>query len=236
MNKKIVKITLQDLKDKIGTHEFEIIDISTNWCGPCQAMKKSMEKIFTLKDFKNVDLQVYVLDGDVCSSISGDFMVAKAIKEKKKDFPMKRQDFLNLLEEILPDDHEERELVFMMNAICDVEFFEKKDGEIYMNTSDFDDNTFNPYIEFEVNAYPTLIFYHNGDPIKSPLNEDDYESRGFEYYDKKIHEKIENPVIEEMKERGKKVKIIQLNKKMDARMVGFEKATFSGTLKKFIQM
>jgi thiol-disulfide isomerase/thioredoxin len=57
------EIAPQELDRYLGSHELEIVDISTTWCPPCQALKnKGFPALFN--HFKAKDLIVYGIDGD----------------------------------------------------------------------------------------------------------------------------------------------------------------------------
>ena len=60
---KIKEIAPQALDKNLGLHELEIVDISTTWCPPCQALKNKGFPAL-LNNFKEKDIIVYGIDGD----------------------------------------------------------------------------------------------------------------------------------------------------------------------------
>lgn len=228
---KITEINLNDLNDKLGTHEYEIVNISTKRCQPCQEMKKLMKEILDSKDFENVDIHVYVLEGSHHLIKRPELNLANKIIKKNRKFPMDVQDFLKILEEIFKsEDNDYWTPSRAMNSICDGIMFENKEGKIFMK------DLSNPFFEFEVPYGPTSIFYHHGKPIEKPLNEKDYHSRGFDFYNEKYDDGIKDAVVLEDVVFGKKEKMIQINKKLDARIVEFNEKELPNILKKFVQL
>ena len=76
----IISISPKELYNNIGSHKFEIVDISTEWCGPCQYMK---EKVFPkiVKKFNDKDLVIYLIDGDELGDIQTDKLVIGELEE-----------------------------------------------------------------------------------------------------------------------------------------------------------
>jgi thiol-disulfide isomerase/thioredoxin len=252
MSEKISIISLADLPSKIGSHQFEIVDISTDWCGPCQSMKQAMHKIFETTSFKDKDIQVYVIDGDICSTIERKIAIINDALKEGITFPVSEEEFLKFFSAKINSDNDytKDEMETITNELLTDLGLERKDGKIYLNdTFEKLSKMEDPTKEFNVDGYPTLILYKDGKPITTPIDEKDYGSRGFYEYDEEACKKdnvdmsiakIMDIEIEEgkgKKKKVKKVKIIQPNPKCDAKLVGFGgEPELKKNLKKFLSL
>jgi hypothetical protein len=155
-------------------------------------------------------------------------------------FPMDIQDFTNYMKK--SNEFNRLKIDEIAKQAISCLGLELKENKVY-ETDTFKElkNTMLPTEEFEVEGYPTLIFYKDGKPITTPIDETDYDSRGIYRYEKeKLEEfdlsesKIMEVTIEETvgkKKVNATFKVIQLNPKCDARIVGFADAD---TLKKHL--
>lgn len=232
------KLSITELGDAIGKHEFEIIDVSTEWCGPCHGLKKAMKKVLKGKKFENVDLEVYYIDGDECSEYEQNIDLVNKSLSDGLTYPIPRSEFIKWLHETINQEnlYDKDEMDQILDQITSSQFFERENGHINISENIEDlKKIVNPMIEFQVDGFPTLILFRNGKPIEKSVVEDDYQSRGFYIYDEKDHGEIKDAVIEEVEYEGEITKIIQLNKKLDARIVGFgEKKDLEKQLSTFI--
>lgn len=227
MSEKIIPLTLYEINEKLGSHKYEIIDISTEWCGPCKQMKKAMIKLLKLPEFADKDLCVYVINGDVCLQMQTHLDLIAEMEEKGLSFPIGFQEFTKLMVEAgrySPFDIEEK-----ANKIITDLGLELKDNIIYM-TKSLQKLREKPIItkEFDVGGYPTLIFYIDGKPVTKPIDETAYNSRGiYKYNEEKFKDsdlsaaKMMEITIEKTVDRKKvkeTIKAIQLNPKCDAKI------------------
>jgi thiol-disulfide isomerase/thioredoxin len=66
----LIEIAPDQLESRLGTHKIEIIDISTTWCPPCQALKsRGFPALFA--KYPEEDLVVYAIDGDEAEAKMG---------------------------------------------------------------------------------------------------------------------------------------------------------------------
>lgn len=165
-----IKTPLSEIKKKLGTHKYEIIDISTEWCGPCRLLKKDLKSILK-NNFLDKDLVIYEVDGDECTEAENNGYTG-----------------------------------------------------------------FNPYTEFDVIGFPTLILYKDGKPIETHPDPTDLFSRGFNQITEETDPKeLEGAEIIEVEDGdGNPVKLFR-KKKIECAIVGYDgKAYMIKILKKYL--
>lgn len=166
MSEKIIPVLLYETYEKLGTHKYEIINITTEWCPPCKGLKKAMPKLFKTPEFSDKDICVYVVDGDVCQAFE---IFRKSIEnDKTLSFPMDNSRFVKCLIKKIRDINRKTGKTFKVITEKLISNFglELKDDKIHL-TDSFEElkSMTLPTEKFDVHAYPTLILHKDGEPI-----------------------------------------------------------------------
>lgn len=226
-NDKMIHIKWDQYPSILGTHKFEILDISTEWCNPCNYMKKEVfPKI--VKTFSDKDVLVYLIDGDELSNIMQVKMLIEKIKPVFNGGIIKKEKIIKLLvdEKMAVDwDGESKESLAeqILSSLIDGGIINAKKDGLSLNLSDEVKKKIeykNPSEEFDVDGYPTMIFFKEGKPITIPIDEKDLDSRGLVEYNEENLSKYPNREVIEVSLQGKTCKYIRTVVHGDARRVG----------------
>ncbi len=161
--KNMIFVDPLELSKKIGTHKYELILFTTTWCAPCQALKENSLANLSIKD---IDYQIYAIDGDLCDEYDNLSIMLSAIKEliDSKQISSKKEFLTTIVKKKID---KKKHAKILLNYLIEFEIL-KEENNLLITTKKCENILMikNPMHTYNIEGFPTIIFYKNGKLVK----------------------------------------------------------------------